>query len=341
MLYASPTGQVNSSYNSDTVVDICLRHAEKTLPERGPAKNKAANEALRKELTELILNRTAIDLPDGPLQVKEVWSGQSDGIQIRQAIIESEYEVYLPVLIGNKPGSGEKSTVLLVSDRGKASELDLFRQLVDSGHTVVAVDLRGYGESKTTALSSRDDRGGWMAQLLGTESMRYGYGARHTGRTFIGFRIYDLLQAMKALPQLGLGNQAVLIARGGTGILALQAAVIDPNVKAVCAWRSLTSYMDVIRTPLYHVRFYDMIPNVMDAYDLPQLAASLAPRPLALVSPIDPKLELAQKSDAQAVYKSVAASYKNLKAAKRFLIDTADNQAGEIDSIMGWLAKIR
>ncbi|MFC2076309.1 acetylxylan esterase [candidate division KSB1 bacterium] len=341
MLHASPTGQVNSSYNSDTVADICLRHAQKTLPSRKPAKNKAANETLRVELASLILNRTAIERPENPLKVREVWTGQSEGINLRQAIIESEYEVYLPVLIGSKPGSGDKPTVLLISERGKSGELELFRRLVAEGHTVAAVDLRGYGESKTTALSSRDRSGGWMAQLLGTESMRYGYGARHTGRTFIGFRIYDLLQTMKALPQLGLDNQAVLIARGGTGILALQAAVIDPNIKAVCVWRSLTSYMDLIRTPLYHVRFYDMVPNVMDAYDLPDLAAALAPKPLALVSPIDPKLELAGKSDVESAYKSAAATYKNLKAAKSFAIETADNEAGEIKSIVGWLAKVR
>jgi dienelactone hydrolase len=339
-LEASPTGQVGTSYGSDTVVDICLRHAEKSLPKRKAASSEASQAALRRELAGLIRDRAGFDMPKGAVKVEEVWSGEADGIRVSQAIIESEPEVYLPVIIGRKAGSGRGPTVLLVSDRGKAAEVGLFRRLVKDGYAVAAVDLRGYGETQTTSLSSRDRTGGYMAQLLGVESMGFGYGARHTGRTMVGLRTYDILQAMRAFPTLGLGEKAIIVADGGAGIQALHAAVLDENISAVCVRRSLTSYMDVIRTQLYHLRFSDFVPNVTDAYDLPDLAASLAPRPLALLNAVDPTLESADKGKVETAYRVTSDTYNNLRAAKKFTISTTAEDE-ETDAVAEWVKSVR
>ncbi len=195
-LQASPTGQVLTSFSGDRLIDICLRRAEETLPERQPARNAADVSALRNALTPLILERIGIEPPREEIPIQIVGSETCSGIEIRQAILESEPEVYLPLLIGN-PSALKKPTVILADDRGKAAacgEGGLFQQLTGAGYPVLAIDLRGYGETQTTGQTNRDRQGGWVAQLLGVESMGYAYGARHTGHTLIGMRIFDLLQ---------------------------------------------------------------------------------------------------------------------------------------------------
>ncbi len=341
-LQVSPTGQVLTSYHSDRVTDLCVRRAEETLPKRRAVRSVAEASALRDTLAECVLNRTGIKRPEEEICIEVVASEMHGNIEIRQAIIESEPEVYLPMLIGQSPASvPERLPVILVDDRGKVadcSEGGLFHLLVEAGHPTIAVDLRGYGETQTTNWSNRDQRGGFVAQLLGVESMGYGYGARHTGHTLIGMRIFDLLQAIRALPHLGLSREVVLIGRGGCGIQALHAAVLSDAVTAVCVWRTLSSYMDVVRGSVYHVRFYDMVPNVTTAYDLPHLSAALAPRPVALVNAVDERLDVCEKAKIEAEYALVSETYANLKAEKEFLIETQESEEKEIDSIVKWFA---
>jgi len=300
--------------------------------------------ALRDTLAECVLNRTGIKRPEGDVSIEVVASEMHGNMQIRQAIIESEAEVFLPMLIGQSLVSvPERLPVILVDDRGKVancSDGGLFHLLVEAGHPTVAVDLRGYGETQTTNWSNRDRRGGFVAQLLGVESMGYGYGARHTGHTLIGMRIFDLLQTIRALPHLGFSREVVLIGRGGCGIQALHAAVLSDAVTAVCTWRGLSSYLDVVRGSVYHVRFYDMVPNVTTAYDLPHLSAALAPRPVALVNAVDERLDVCESAKIEADYALTSEAYANLKAEKGFLIETQKSEGEEVASIVNWLAEI-
>ena len=97
--------------------------------------------------------------------------------------------------------------------------------------------------------------------------------------------------------------------------------------------------MDVIRGSVYHVRFYDMVPNVTTAYDLPHLSAALAPRPVALVNAVDERLDVCESAKIEADYALASETYANLKAEKGFLIETQASEGKEVASIVNWLAE--
>jgi len=281
-LRATPTGQVSTSYGSDRVIDLCLRHI-------GDSGSSATQSTAAKPLSyfaEAIRSRVGLVDPPAPT----VTAREDGSATVSRIIIESEPEVFLPALVST-PSSDVPFTVILCDDRGKASDDGLFEQLAQAGHAAISIDLRGFGETETTQRTSRDKAGPWEAQLLGVENLNYAYGARHTGHTVIGMRILDLLQTVRVLTSLGLPERVVLIGRGSCGLVALHAAPLVDQLAGLCLWRTITSYRDVVEGPLYRVPFTDMVPNALEAYDLPDLVASLAPAPFQIVNPADRILE--------------------------------------------------
>jgi hypothetical protein len=51
--------------------------------------------------------------------------------------------------------------------------------------------------------------------------------------------------------------------------------------------RSLLSWSDVVERGLSRDQMGNVVPGVLTAYDLPDLAARLAPLPLTIVNPVD------------------------------------------------------
>lgn len=330
-LRVTPTGQVSTSYGSDRVIDFCLRHLQEQLPEGSTAGNApSATAAHRSELARRIrVNCGIVDVPT-PSVVAQESAGSLGSSTVTRLIIESEPEVYLPVLMAAPSSTADGKpapTVVLCDDRGKSANGGaLFQSLAESGQPVIAVDLRGYGETKTTQQTSRDKAGPWQAQLLGVENLSYAYGARHTGHTVIGMRILDLLQTVRALPGLGLSESVLLVGHGSCGLVALHAATMLEDLSGLCLWRTLTSYREVAEGPLYRVPFYDMVPNALEDYDLPDLVEVLDPAPVRILNPVDPMLESAAADRASTVYGQAA--------------DVVCDERDEPKAVADWIARL-
>jgi hypothetical protein len=68
----------------------------------------------------------------------------------------------------------------------------------------------------------------------------------------------------------------------------LHAAAFIPEIERIALVRPLVSYRSLVETRLYHSGFIPgAVAGSINEYDLPQLAASLAPRKLLIVEPVD------------------------------------------------------
>jgi hypothetical protein len=69
----------------------------------------------------------------------------------------------------------------------------------------------------------------------------------------------------------------------------LHAALLDDKglVKEVTLERSLTSWEDLVEQGISRGQLGGAVPGVLAVYDLPDLAARLAPRPVHIKSPVD------------------------------------------------------
>jgi dipeptidyl aminopeptidase/acylaminoacyl peptidase len=103
-------------------------------------------------------------------------------------------------------------------------------------------------------------------------------------------QVEDLLAALDALASRGDvdAGRLALLGKGHGGLLALVLAALSPRVEKVAIEGAVLSYMEIARARLHEGLTSAFVPGVLGDFDLPDLAASLAPRPLWIVDPRTP-----------------------------------------------------
>ncbi len=148
-LWATETGQVYSSLGGTTVFDINRQRAGEWL--------LAMNQRVQVDRI-----RRFLDLPSTVVLLGARPAGTVERTErrIEKIVLQTEPGIYVPGLVFVPKGEGKRPAVLFLDDRGKAAEAGPggeLEQLVDRGYVVLAVDVRGLGE---TAPESRTGRRG-------------------------------------------------------------------------------------------------------------------------------------------------------------------------------------
>jgi cephalosporin-C deacetylase-like acetyl esterase len=111
-----------------------------------------------------------------------------------------------------------------------------------------------------------------------------------TGSTLVGGRARDIVRGVEILaarPDVDSGRISGLGRQGGA-IPLLHAAALEPRLGKLVLDGMLVSYDAAIRQRVNRNLFEQVIPGVLQWYDLPDLAAALAPRQVLLVDTVDP-----------------------------------------------------
>lgn len=207
---------------------------------------------------------------------------QRAGYSLQQIVIEPEAGIQLPAL-RFEPAAGPARGDPVVYLQGEGKHVDAapggaIERLVREGRTVLAVDLRGLGE--TGRGPARDAVGTMLGGLTREVSL-----AELVGRSFVTMRAEDVLACVRYLQPSG---RVALVARGEAGVPALHAAALEPQVfSTVRLERTVASWADVVRTPLARNQRINTIFGALRVYDLPDLAATLAREALTVVEPLD------------------------------------------------------
>ncbi|MBX3423273.1 MAG: acetylxylan esterase [Pirellulaceae bacterium] len=148
-------------------------------------------------------------------------------------------------------------------------------QLVAQGRTVLALDVRGVGE--TTPGGKH-----WYSQRFGT-SAGNAMIAYLLGQSLVGQRCEDCLVAARWLSGHTGGQPVDIIASGELTIPALHAAVVQPELIGNLEIRDgLKSWSELSRAPLLENQVSGVVHGALQEYDLPDLEAHLGAR---LVTP--------------------------------------------------------
>lgn len=150
------------------------------------------------------------------------------------------------------------------------------RSKLEAGERILAVDVRGMGQSMPATCGSRS-----LLEPYGADYMYASYGSM-TGQSYLGRRVYDLLGAMNLL--IGNGADISLAGRGVGSVVASLAALLHGSLPRCTITDYLPSYQLLIDNPLHNWPLSSFIEGCLAEFDLPEVYAALGPR-LALRSP--------------------------------------------------------
>ncbi len=165
---------------------------------------------------------------------------------------------------------------------GRWHEDDLYAQLAGAGIAVCAADVRGVGD-----LDPQYGPGaaGYAQQHHKEES--YAWASLILGRSLLGQRTTDILRIAQALAVEYPGAAVTLAARDKMTVPALCAAALEPRIARLYLAGHLVSWRALLAGEMYTHPFANFIPNVLRATDLPQIARSLAPRPVTVAGAVN------------------------------------------------------
>ena len=259
--------------------DIMEDRASELLEHRKVLWASESAESLRDEIRRIAGVRALDDLlfPE----VREIETLDGDGCLVRKLIITPEEDIRLPALLFETPESQDGPVALYLNEEGKDTGWgpggDIEMRLA-SGRRVLAVDVRGIGE--TRQVSQRD-----MGKAFGYD-WRDVYTAYLLGKSYVGMRAEDVLSCVKYAGTLS-DDKVDILAVGNVGVPVLHAAALEPEAfGSVALRRCLISWSDVIQKRKTYNQLVSAVHGALEVYDLPDLVRLLGEK-VTVEHPLD------------------------------------------------------
>lgn len=287
-LRCTENGQVTMSPGAETIFSLNLEEARRLKP-RGKA-----------DLQRL----TAFEKPATRASVRAMGVIARDGYRIERLVIDGDPGISIPALLFIPASEqGKHRAILYVDENGKAAEARVggeIEGLVRGGNLVLAVDLRGMGETSEDEERTWDIFGKFYSAMT----------ALLAGKTMVGLRAQDVVRAVDVLTARSDVDISSLsaIGKGAAAVVLLHAAVFDERIRNVTLERMLVSYSSVVEWKIHNQIFESIVPGALASYDLPDLVASLAPRGVKIINATNPRRQVMDLGEVKRIYAAVGAS---------------------------------
>jgi cephalosporin-C deacetylase-like acetyl esterase len=286
-LWATATGQVATSLHGEDVFSLNLKRYEAVKTNR-PAFS-----------LDKVRELAAFQPAKGDLKIKTYGTAPRDGYRIEKLTYESEPGILIPALLYVPESRTGKSPAVLYADgEGKKASTEAAGRLVRKGFVVLSVDLRGMGETRP-ALDARDDFTRWFGDHDSAET------AILLGKTLVGMRAADIargIDLLAARPEVDASNLAG-VGKGAAAVAMLHAAALDPRIRRVALEEMLVSYDAIVTHRIHRKMFEQIVPSALKDYDLPDLAGSLAPRPVWIIDAVNPLGQVLPAAPVRSIYR--------------------------------------
>lgn len=304
----TPNGSVRYSGKGDTIYSLILAKQAK-LPPAGGISQAVIERAIRYRRRE------------GPLAVRHIATTPRRRYHIEKLQILSEPGVYIPawVFIPDQRGA-DGSAILYINEHGKeadALEFEVLEQLTQKGNLVVAADVRGIGETKP---AHPDDAGCGLYGHVDDAETTMQYMAWEMNESLFGMRVQDVVRCVDYVlsrSDVDRGSLRV-IGRGRGALWVLYAAALDARITQTVCEGGLLSYRTLTSADRYLHAADIFIPDVLQHFDLPQVASAVADRRLAILAPVDAMKSPVDEETARQAYDAAAQAYANAGKPARF-----------------------
>jgi len=283
----TPRGQVMLLDGARSTYDINNDLEEQLAQRRKEFWNQATLADALEEVRRIAGIRKLADLAEP--ECKTTATMDRAEYRIDKLILEPEPGIWLPALafVPKKPAGEAYLYLHAEGKQADAAPEGPIEKLVGDGHLVLAVDLRGIGE---TAQEESGKRG--ISRYVGGQWKDL-YLAFMLGKSYLAMRAEDTLVCARFLARYEAGevpHRVHLVAVGRVGPPALHAAALEPELFASITLRNcLDSWSTVVRQPLAENQFVNVVHGALKAYDLPDLLATLPREKVTVLEPLDAK----------------------------------------------------
>lgn len=301
------TGQVLTAFHGKSVFDLNAERAAALQKQRPGLSADALRAEIRKRLA---LRPLAEIIRESNRQIEH----DNYTIDLRTLITEPGVRVATRIFRNKQIDASKPVVIYLGADRSLAAPGGPIEARVKQGQTVVMVEPRGMGETtpgnqRRPDLSGADDKEAFLSL--------------HLDRPLLGQRVFDVLQTLRAVEYVDAPTTFHLIAFGATGPIALHTAMLEDRVKSVELDRSLLSWTALASQPISKGQLATVVPNVLQAYDFPDLAAAFAPRALTIQQPLDPAGKPVSQEVLDAAYALAREAYRSANAPDKLVLTAA------------------
>jgi len=338
-LWCTVDGSTRYSRQGQTIQSLILVK-QSTLPPVREAPADASEHALyRNEMGKDIREVIRFRPSNQPLAPRHKTTVPRKGYQIEKLEFLSEPGIYIPAWV-YQPNAGVKdhTAILYVSDTSRVSdgmEFGLLESLALDGRLVVAVDVRGMGDTRPP--HSGDEHGEF--RQVDNAECTMAYLAWEMNEDLFGMRVLDVVRSIDyVLSRSDVDPAGLQVIGRGTGALwSLYAAALDTRVKALVAHGGLLSYRALTGVDRYLAESSVFIRDVLTRFDLPQVAAAVADRPLTIIAPRSPMNQEVDATEARAAYQWTSAVYANLGVSASFRVVPKGWEMSLADQYLKWL----
>ena len=306
-LWCTETGQVLTSLGGETVISLNRARSRSVSAPSGPLKTAADAERSRKRVLSAVPEVLGYAGRPAFSEATSLRESSVDGLKVEEVVFETAADLPVPGLVFHPSGAGPHPTLLLIHDRGKGTEEGpdgLMPALARAGHLVIAIDLRGWGETawRRKVAYESDDFG-----LLGSDSMLANV-CYLLGTWALTQRVSDTIRALDVFG----GRDDVdasrlrVVGRGVGALVAYHAAALDSRIMCVAVYEVLASYRSIVEADRYTHPVAGFVPGVLAHYDLPDLVGALAPTPVLIANPLDAEGEWLGSDAATDLYDGAA-----------------------------------
>ncbi|MCL2120091.1 MAG: acetylxylan esterase [Planctomycetaceae bacterium] len=264
---ATPQGEVMLLEGARSAFDLnrdCNDHLAAIRENRDP---NVTDEELAGQIRSVIRSRFSREsVPDRPRILKQLNNIPPSLAEVTsrvtaETVTVEDGKIPLP-MIRFMPKSDVQGAVIYLNDAGKTADLPRIESLLREGKAVLAVDLRGMGETQAVGATYFNHK------QFGTDGTDF-YLAYLLGKTYIGMRTDDLL----TIANIRVGSPFDVIASGEmSGLIALHAKALEPSlIGTVTLETPLRSWYEVVREGDAPYPITNLVHGALRFYDIPDL----------------------------------------------------------------------
>ncbi len=343
-LYCTPNGSLRYAQQGETILSFILKKQANLPPPRTVPSTRAELESFRTAMGTEIRELLHYHKSDQPLGVRRIVTTPRKGCQIEKVEFLSEPGIYIPawVFVPEQKRS-DSPAILYVDEAGKqveGMEFGALEKLARRGYLVVSVDVRGIGDTKPP---HPDEEPPGAFRNLDDAETAMSYWAWEINESLFGMRVQDVVRSVDyVLSRPDADRSGVqLIGKGMGALWSLYAAALDIRIRALVCDGGLLSYRSLTGVDRYLHGANVFVPGVLKQFDLPHVAAAVADRPLALLSPVDAMKNPVEIPLARQTYQWTQVAYGFWGGADHFRVVGGSEELEAVDQYLHLLNNLR